>query len=64
MTTLDQKKRTEIYHKIALLLNDELPVVYRYHWYETIVYDGKLNHLFSPYAGEYYIKMQDWFFRK
>jgi len=64
LSTLDQKKRTEIFHKIALLLNDELPVVYRYHWYETVVYNEKLNHLFSPYAGEYYIKMQDWFFRK
>lgn len=64
LMTLDQKERTEIFHKIGLLLNEELPVVYRYHWYESIVYNGNLKHLFSPYAGEYYIKMQDWKFLK
>lgn len=64
MRTLDQKERTAIFNKIGLLLNEELPVVYRYHWFENVVYSGKLNKVFCPYAGEYYIKMDDWYFQK
>lgn len=64
LETFDQKARTAIFNKIGLLLNEELPVVYRYHWFENIVYSGKLDKKFAPYAGEYYIQMSDWTIQK
>jgi len=65
LTHVDQKERTEILNKIGLLLNEELPVVYRYHWDENIVYSGKLKgREFTPIAETYYYKIENWYLEK
>jgi peptide/nickel transport system substrate-binding protein len=62
---IDQNERTEIFNKIGLLLNEELPVVYRYHWDENIVYSGKLKgREFVPIAETYYYKIENWYLEK
>lgn len=61
----DQNKREDIYKNIGLLLNEELPVVYRYHWDEDIIYTGKLKgRVHTPLAGDYYYRIQDWYLEK
>ncbi len=60
--TLDQGKREVIYQKIGLLLNEEMPVIYLYHWPDIIVYTSKLKgRVIPPLAGIYYYKAEDWY---
>lgn len=61
----DQNERAKVYKKIGLLLNDELPVVYRYHWDQDTIYTGKLKgREFTPIADDYYYKIQNWYLTK
>ncbi len=62
--TLDQDKRQTLYRKIGLLLNEELPVIYIYHWPDNIVFTGKLKGRTIPpvAAYSYYYKANKWYF--
>jgi peptide/nickel transport system substrate-binding protein len=63
--TVDQTQKANVYKKIGTLLNQELPVIYRYHWDDIMVYTGKLKgRVHTTLAQDYYYKVQDWYLTK
>ena len=57
---LDKVKRSEIYKKIAVLLNDQLPMIFLYHWSESCVLSNRLKGVIcNPY--NYFYNIQNWY---
>jgi peptide/nickel transport system substrate-binding protein len=62
LTTIVQEERVEIYNELALLLNEELPVVYIYHWPSGRAVTNKLEGFVeAPYKANYYYDIENWY---
>jgi peptide/nickel transport system substrate-binding protein len=62
LTTIDQEERVGIYNELALLLNEELPVVYIYHWPSGRAVTNKLKGFVeAPYKANYYYDIENWY---
>lgn len=57
-----KEERKPLLNEIALILNDELPVIYSYHWKSTMAVNNKIKDfrnvlpIYRQYANEWYIE--------
>ena len=57
-----KEERKPVFNEIALKLNEELPVIYGYHWKSTMVISNKIKNfknaqpIYRQYAQEWYIE--------
>lgn len=54
------EERKPVYNQLALLLNEEMPVVYLYHWDSAIAVNGIKGVQYSPNAPTYFYDVKDW----
>lgn len=59
---MTKEERKPIFNKIALKLNEELPVVYSYHWNSSVAVNNKIKNfksaqpIYRQYAKDWYIE--------
>lgn len=57
------EERKPIYNEVAMLLNDEMPIVYLYFWNEGRAINGKLKGV-QVFSGTSYYDVENWYFEK
>lgn len=57
---MTKEERKPVLNKIALELNEELPVIYVYHWSSLMVVDPKIKN-FKNVMPVYYLYAKDWY---
>ena len=60
---VDRKEQEPFYQEISEILNEDLPMVYLFFWYEGRAVNGKLKNVIS-FAGTPYYKAESWYLEK
>jgi len=57
---LDNSERAEIYKEVAIILNDQLPVIFLYHWSEGRVLSNRLKGI-TCYPYNHFYDVHNWY---
>ena len=63
---LTTEERQPIYHELSLLLNEEIPIIYLYHWSQGIAINGKLKGVHTTHNSQLGINygVEKWYLEK